>query len=232
VKPEEGRHPLKIDPAFVALGVTGGIASGKSTVVRMFVERGAVAIDADAIAREVMAPGQPVLDRIRRRFGDALIGPDGALDRAALAARIFASLEERRALNEITHPAIVAEIECRLAREREIANRTARPGVPRRVVVAEIPLLIEEGLTHLVDQIVLVVAKQSTQVARLMSGKGLTEEQAWARIRAQLPPEQKIPYAHWVIDGELSLPATERRVDEVWRAVTSSSMERGDGPRA
>jgi dephospho-CoA kinase len=208
------------DPAFVSVGITGGIASGKSTVARMFVALGGTCIDADAIAREVVAPGSPVLEAVRQRFGPGVVRSDGTLDRAALAERVFASAEERRSLNAITHPAIVAEIKQRLARERELANQAARPGAPRRVAVAEIPLLVEEGLQSLVDRIIVVFAKQSTQVARLLDGKGLTEEQAWARVRAQLPLDEKLPFADWVIDGEAPLPEVESRVHRIWSVLT------------
>jgi dephospho-CoA kinase len=220
--PEAGRRqPVPAGP-FVAVGITGGIASGKSTVARMFRELGAVGLDADRIAREVVAPGQPALEAIRRRFGPEVFHADGSLDRAALGERVFASAEERRALNAITHPVIIATIKERLARERELANQTARPGVPRRVAVAEIPLLIEENLQGLVDQIIVVSVKPSTQVARLTHGKGLTEDQAWARLRAQLPLDQRLPFAEWVIDGEASIPETEHRVREIWQALTAA----------
>jgi len=211
----------------VILGITGGIASGKSTVARLFAVLGAALVDADAIAREIVGPGQPALQAIRQRFGPAVLGPDGSLNRAALAERVFASEADRRALNAITHPIIVATIKERLARERELANQTVRPGGVRRVAVAEIPLLIEESLQSLVDQVVVMSVKPSTQVARLMDGKGLTEDQAWARVRAQLPLDQKLPFADWIIDGEASLPATERRVREIWRALTAASPMKG-----
>jgi dephospho-CoA kinase len=214
-------RPLPGGP-FVAVGITGGIASGKSTIAAMFADLGAVSVDADAVAREIVEPGQPVLAAIRRRFGEAVLHPDGTLNRAALAERVFSSERDRRALNAITHPVIVATIKERLARERELANQTTRPGGERRVAVAEIPLLIEESLQSLVDQVIVVSVKPSTQVARLMHGKGLTEEQAWARVRAQLPLEQKLPFADWVIDGEASSLASERCVREIWRALTAA----------
>jgi dephospho-CoA kinase len=205
------------------VGLTGGIASGKSTVAAMFAALGAATVDADAIARAIVAPGQPALEAIRRRFGPSVCRADGSLDRVALGARVFAAETERRALNAITHPIIIAEIKERLARERELANQTTRPGGVRRVAVAEIPLLIEENLQSLVDQVVVVAVKPSTQVARLTHDKGLTEEQAWARVRAQLPIEQKLSFADWIIDGEASLVATERRVREIWQELTPSS---------
>lgn len=216
------RRALPAGP-FVAVGITGGIASGKSTVTAMFAALGAAVVDADVIAREIVAPGEPALAAIRQRFGEAVLHPDGTLNRAALAGRVFTSEDERRALNAITHPAIVRTIKERLARERELANQTRRPGDTRRVAVAEIPLLIEENLQSLVDQVVVVSVKPTTQVARLKHGKGLTEEQAWARVRAQLPMDQKLPFADWVVDGEASLSATERQVGEIWRALTATT---------
>jgi dephospho-CoA kinase len=193
------------------IGLTGGIASGKTTVARMFAARGATVLHADEVAREVVAPGSPALAALRREFGPAVFLPDGTLDRAALGERVFADPEARRRLEAITHPLILARIKERLAEWRA----AERDGPPRRVIL-EHPLLIEANHTALVEGIILVVAQHSTQAARLMSARRLTAEQAWDRIRSQLPTEAKVPLADWIIDGEAPLPEVERRVDEIW----------------
>lgn len=206
-------------PGAVILGLTGGIASGKSTVARMFAALGAEMVDADLLAREAVAPGEPAWHEVQRAFGPRSLRPDGTLDRAWLGEQVFASEEARHRLNAIVHPAVVRELQARIASAR---GRAREVGEPPHVLVAEVPLLVEEGLTPLVDRVVLVVAQQSTQVARLMHDKGLTEEQAWARVRAQLPVEAKRAVADWVIDGEAPLPHVEACVKKVWEACTRS----------
>jgi dephospho-CoA kinase len=193
------------------VGLTGGIASGKSTVARMFAELGATVIYADEVARQVVAPGSPSLAAIREAFGPDVFLPDGTLDRAALGEQVFADPEARRRLEAITHPPILERIRQRLAESRQ----QAAAGQPQ-VVILEHPLLIEAGHTDLIEGIILVVAQQSTQVARLKSEKCLTEEQAWARVRSQLPVEAKLPHARWVIVGEASLPEVRRSVERIW----------------
>src|SRR5262249_25530783 len=132
---------------------------------------------------------------------------------------VFASEEARRRLNSIVHPEVVRELQARITVARA---RPQQPGGPPHVLVAEVPLLVEEGLTSLVDQVVLVVAQQTAQLARLMHEKGLTEEQASARVRAQLPVEAKRPLADWVIDGEAPLSHVEARVKKIWEACIQS----------
>jgi dephospho-CoA kinase len=193
------------------IGLTGGIASGKSTVARMFAELGATVIYADEVARQVVAPGSPSLAAIREAFGSDVFLPDGTLDRAALGERVFGDPEARRRLEAITHPPILERIRQRLAESRQ----QAAAGQPQ-VVILEHPLLIEASHTDLIEGIILVVAQQSTQVARLKSEKCLTEEQAWARVRSQLPVEAKLPHARWVIDGEASLSDVRRCVERIW----------------
>jgi dephospho-CoA kinase len=200
------------------IGLTGGIASGKTTVARMFEARGATVLHADEIAREVVAPGTPALAAIGREFGPSVFLPDGTLDRAALGERVFSDPVARRRLEAITHPPILSRIEERLAEWRA----AERDGPPRWVIL-EHPLLIEANHTPLVEGIILVVAQQSTQAARLMSTRRLTADQAWDRIRSQLPVETKVPLADWVIDGEAPLPEVERRVEQIWTEIQRRS---------
>jgi dephospho-CoA kinase len=198
------------------IGLTGGIASGKSTVARMFEDLGAVVLYADEIAREVVAPGTEALSALRTAFGPEVFRADGSLDRGTLGERVFADPEARRRLEAITHPPIRERIRQRLEELRE-----AVPADPHRVVILEHPLLIEAAHTDLVEGIILVVAQLSTQVARLKADRGLTEEQAWARVRSQLPPEAKIPRARWLIDGEAPLPEVRQRVAEIRRELSA-----------
>jgi dephospho-CoA kinase len=184
----------------------------------MFAEHGATVLSADEIAREVLAPGSPALEAVREAFGASVFHPDGSLDRAALGDRVFAEPEVRRRLEAITHPPTVARIRRILADWRQ-----ALPPVRPRVVILEHPLLIEANHTGLVEGIILVVAQQSTEVARLTNVRRLTEEQAWARIRSQLPAEEKIPFADWVIDGEAPLPELRRQVAQIWDELVSST---------
>ncbi len=179
----------------------------------MFAELGATVLSADEIAREVMAPGSPTLEAVRAAFSTAFY-PDGTLDRAALGEWVFADPESRRRLEAITHPPILARIRRILAEWRHSV-----PAKRPYVVILEHPLLIETSPTDLVEGIILVVAQQTTQVARLTNVKRLTEEQAWQRVRSQLPAAEKIPLADWVIDGEAPLPEVRRRVEQIWHEL-------------
>jgi dephospho-CoA kinase len=185
----------------------------------MFAALGAEVVDTDLLAREAVAPGQPAWEEVQRAFGQRALRPDGTIDRAWLGEQVFASEEARRRLNAIVHPAVVRELQARIMAAR---HRARGVGEAPHVLVAEVPLLIEEGLTPMVDHVVLVVAQQTSQVARLMHDKGLTEGQAWARVRAQLPVEAKRPFADWEINGEAPRAQVEARVREIWNACARS----------
>lgn len=203
----------------VIVGLTGGIASGKSTVARIFQALGAEVVDADALAREAVAPGQPAWHAIREAFGPRALRPDGTIDRAWLGELVFHSPQARRQLNAIVHPVVVRKLQERIQQARQLPpDPRGRP----HVLIAEVPLLIEEKLTWLVDRVVLVVAQQSTQVSRLIHDKGLTETQARARVNAQLPVEEKRPHADWVVDGEAPLPELEQQVRAIWSELTAA----------
>lgn len=190
-------------------GLTGGIATGKSTVARRFVELGMPLIDADVVAREVVAFGQPALVEIGRRF-PGVVRADGTLDRAALGARIFSDEAEREALNAITHPRIRAAV---LEHSLALAER----GAPRALYDA--PLLIENGLYEGLEGVVLVVAPRHVQRQRLMARNGLSAAEADARIDSQMPLEAKRPFATWVIDNSGDETTTARQVDAVWQSL-------------
>ncbi|MCA2978128.1 MAG: dephospho-CoA kinase [Myxococcaceae bacterium] len=187
------------------VGLTGGIATGKSTVARRLAERGFPIVDADVVAREVVAPGQPALDDIARRF-PGVVRADGTLDRKALGARIFADPAERAALNAITHPRIREAV---LARSLALAEA----GVP--LAIYDSPLLIENRLHEGLDGVILVVAPAEVQRERLMARDALGAAEADARIAAQLPLAEKRRFATWVIDNAGPLTATLAQVDHL-----------------
>jgi dephospho-CoA kinase len=195
------------------IGLTGSIATGKSTVARMFVEHGAALLDADQIAREVVAPGQSALAEIAARF-PGVVGPDGTLDRQALGERIFSNPADRQALNAITHPRIQAEV---ISRAQALSER----GVP--VVIYDAALLIENRLHEALEGVILVVAPEALQRQRLMARNGLTAAQADARIASQLPQEDKRKLATWVIDNGGTLAATQLQVDALWEKLRSAA---------
>lgn len=190
--------------------MTGGIATGKSTVSRMLVERGAALIDADIIAREIMEPGHPALRAVTEHFGRSILLPDGRLDRKRLGEIIFSNPEERRLLEGITHPAIRREMSKRM-KELESAD-------PSRLVVADIPLLYESGLENLYEEVMVVYVPRQVQLERLMHRDQLTEEEALQRLMAQMDIEQKKAKADILIDNSYGLKETERQVDEFWRS--------------
>ncbi|HVP59644.1 MAG TPA: dephospho-CoA kinase [Myxococcaceae bacterium] len=194
------------------VGLTGGIASGKSTVSAMFRKLGAQVIDADQVARDVVEPGTPGLEEVARRF-PGVVDAAGRLDRAALAKRIFADPAERAALEAIVHPRIREEV----ARRTEVL---ARAGVP--VVLYDAALLIETGLHRGMDGVVLVVAPEAVQRARLASRDGLDEAAISARLAAQLPLADKRAYATWVVDNGGSLEKTRAQVRRIWEEIRGS----------
>lgn len=195
------------------VGLTGGIASGKSTVARLFAELGVPVVDADEVAREVVEPGSEALGEIVETFGSEVVQADGTLDRKALGARVFADPVARAKLNAITHPRIAA------ASAQKIQAR-AESGAP--YVIYEAPLLVENGLHHGMAATIVVAAKEETQLQRMMARDGLSEADARARIAAQLPLEKKLAVATHVIWNDGDREALRARVAEVHRAIVES----------
>jgi len=191
------------------IGLTGGIACGKSTVADSLVRRGALLIDADRIAREVVVPGSPALALVARRFGQAVIAEDGTLARKKLGDIIFADAAARKDLEAILHPAIRREMIARM----EQAERER----PERLVVVDVPLLYESGLTAMFDEVMVVYVPEQMQLQRLMARDGTSEETARLRIAAQLPIERKKEQADIVIDNSGTLAETELQLDTFWR---------------
>ena len=190
------------------MGLTGGIASGKSTVSAMLAEKGAFLVDADVIAREVMLPGHQVLDAVVRRFGKEMLRPDGSLDRARLGAVIFRDPASRRDLNGLTHPAIRKE----MLRPMEACESRE----PDRLIVADIPLLYETGWEKMLDKVLVVYVPRGLQLERLIGRDGLTAEQVESRLQAQMSIEDKRTRADYVIDNSGSLEDTELQLDRLW----------------
>jgi len=187
------------------VGLTGGIASGKSTVSKTLRELGAVVIDADRLAREVVAPGTPGLARVVEAFGPSVLTPEGEMDRPKVGAIVFADPERRRALEEIVHP---------LVRARG-AELEAAAG-PDAIVVHDIPLLVETGQAGSFDAVVVVDTPEETQVERMTSRRGWTEADARARMAAQATREQRRSVATYVIENTGTREDLRRRVTEVF----------------
>lgn len=191
------------------IGLTGGIATGKSTVAKLLTDRGAILIDLDGIAREVVEPGQPSLLAIAERFGQTVIQADGTLDRKKLGSIVFADAAERKALEAITHPAI------RAVMKRRMAEHESR--YPDKLVVVDVPLLFESKLESYFERIMVVYVPRDAQLRRLMERDKLTAEEAEKRLNAQMDIEDKRLKADILIDNGGSLANTTEQIDRYWR---------------
>lgn len=190
-------------------GLTGGIASGKSTVAAMFKELGANIVDADKISREVVNPGTKGANLIRKYFGDELFALDGSLRRDKLAEVIFSDIDARKQLNQILHPLIMEEMKSQTIQfQKEDAD-----GKP---IIWDIPLLYEENLTHKVQKVIVVYVPEQLQLVRLMTRNNLNQADAHARIQAQLSIEEKKSLADFLIDNSGTLEQTKRQVVALW----------------
>ena len=196
---------------FLLVGLTGGVATGKSTVSAMFRALGCVVIDADLLAREVVEPGRLAYERIVAEFGHQVLQSDGRLDRKALGAIVFSDPARRACLESITHPEIRARFAARLA---ELAAEGFEG-----LVIFDAPVMIESGSYRAVDRLVVVTSDESLQLARQRSRDGLAEDEAIRRIRSQAPLPDKVKLADYVIDNSGDLQSTEARVREVYRAL-------------
>lgn len=192
------------------IAVTGGIASGKSTVARRLAEHGAIVVDADATVRELQAPGEPVTLAIGEAF-PGVVGADGVLDRSALGAVVFGDPDALARLNGIVHPAVKAETQRRFA-----AAFAADPGA---MVVYDVPLLAEARGTEEWDLVVVVDAPAETRISRLVAQRGMAEADAMARIANQAPDAERVALADVVIDSSGTLEETLRRTDALWERL-------------
>lgn len=198
----------------LVVGLTGNIAAGKSAVAARLASHGVPIVDADLLAREAVARGSPALAAIVERFGAAMLGPDGTLDRAALRQIVFRDAAAREELNAIVHPEVARLRDAALARHRAAGAR---------LVVCDIPLLFETGLDAAMDRIVLVDAPVEIRRERLMRDRGLSAPDADAMIAAQLPATAKRARAHYVIENDGSRDALDAQVDAVWTALRAAT---------
>ncbi len=198
------------------IGLTGGLASGKSAVAAILRELGAHVVSADAIAREIVEPGSPALADIVEAFGPEIVDPGARLDRAALAARIFADPAARARLNAITHPRIRERMRAEVVR----FQRTLPPGA---VIVLDIPLLLDTAPREAfpLEEVVVVAVDEATQVERLRRRDGLSREEAQRRLGAQRPLREKVAEADWLIDNSGTSEETRRQVEAFWRRLTA-----------
>jgi dephospho-CoA kinase len=196
------------------VGLTGGIGSGKSTVSRQLSSYGAVVVDADVVAREVVAPGSPGLAQVVAEFGTAVLRPDGTLDREAVGALVFADPDRLAALNAIVHPLVGARMD-------ELEEQARAEGA--LVVVLDVPLLAENGLAPLYDEVVVVDCPVDVAVRRLVEQRGMTEEDARARIAAQATREQRRAVATHVLDNSGTPEQLAQQVRALWEGWTAAA---------
>jgi dephospho-CoA kinase len=193
------------------IGLTGGIACGKSTVSAMLVRRGAILVDADQIAREVVEPGSPVLHEVAEQFGNEVLLLDGSLNRKKLGELIFGNDEARKKLDSLLHPPIRALMRGRMAAFEQLH--------PDKLVVVDVPLLYESGLEYMFDKILVVFVPRDVQLQRLVERDKLSLEQAEARLKAQMDIELKRERADIVIDNRGTLEETEKQIGDLWRRM-------------
>jgi dephospho-CoA kinase len=190
------------------VGLTGGLGAGKSTVARMLAERGAVLVDADELAHRALDPGSPAYREVCDLFGDEVVTPSGELDRAAIAATVFADPERRRALESIVHPEVFRMLAEIVQARRETDD----------IIVFDAPLIVESGFDDACDVVVVVTAPEGERVARV-AARGMTPDQARARIRAQIGDRERAAAADVVIPNDGDLEELRRRVDDLWEQL-------------
>ncbi len=203
------------------VGLTGGIASGKSTVARMLAEKGAVLIDFDELAHAVQDPEGPVWQEIIRHFGEEILREDLSIDRRKLGETVFADREKLELLNRLVHPAVFEEWQRRLA---EIRERRADA-----IVVSDIPLLIEAGMKGMVDLVLLVYITPEEQIRRVMARDGFSREEAERRLAAQMPIDEKLRWADIVIWNGCSPGETQQAVSEAWTELKKRERSLREG---
>jgi dephospho-CoA kinase len=195
----------------ILVGLTGGVATGKSTVAKMFKQCGAAVIDADQLARDVVKPGKPAWRAIVTLFGKTVLNPDRSLDRQVLGSIVFRNRTKRRQLERIIHP--------RVAREQQRLVRRVAKRKPHAVVIYEVPLLFEAGVDKRVDEIIVVTADRETQIARLTKRNGLSRTEALRRISSQMPIAKKIQQADHVLNGTLPRPSLRKQVGQLIKSL-------------
>ena len=194
----------------LVIGLTGGVATGKTTVARMFQDLGAKVISADELVHRMLEPGSEVWKRVRQEFGDAIVRADGSIDRAKLGELVFRDTGKRMRLEAIIHPPVLDSLQ----KEADLFRRCEKG-----VLILEIPLLIEAGALCMVDKVLVVTAEQESQISRLEKRYGMRRVEAIRRIASQLPLVEKVKYADWVISTEGTLDSTKKEVERVWCEV-------------
>lgn len=200
------------------IGLTGGIAAGKSTVAKRWVEHGAIEIDADQLAREVVAPDTQGLAEIEQTFGASVLAPNGWLDRARLGALVFQDEIKRLALNAIVHPLVKQ-------RTREILATLPKDCI----VIYNVPLLVEAGVDHDFDFVVTVEAPEEEQISRLMKFRGMTKEEAVARIKSQAKPVERAAAANVILNSNQDINLLLRDADNLWREIEVKAQDKLNG---
>lgn len=192
----------------IVVGLTGGVATGKTTIAKMFKQCGAAVIDADQLAHDVVKPGKPAWRAIVKLFGKTVINQDRSLDRQALGSIIFHNPNKRRQLERIIHP--------RVAREQQRLVRRIAKGKPHAVIIYEVPLLFEAGVDKRVDATIVVTADRDTQIARLKKRNGFSRAEAIRRIRSQMSLAKKIQRADHVLNGTFPRPSLRKQVGQLF----------------
>jgi dephospho-CoA kinase len=195
----------------VILGITGGIGSGKSLAAEFFRSRGAAVVDADQVARDLMAPGLSLLVEVAAAFGREVLFPDGSLDRRKLSRMVFGKPEAVAKLNALTHPPIMAEVQRRIQRLGGEGNVS--------VVCVVAPLLLEAGGRGLVDRLLVIWADEAERVRRVMARDGLSESEVRQRMAAQMPVGEQLRAGDWVVDTTAGREPAIHRLDEIWRQL-------------
>jgi dephospho-CoA kinase len=218
---EEQLQLVRGDGRSLLVGLTGGIATGKSVVASMLEELGAPLIDFDVLSRRVVEPDKPAWRDIVSFFGEQVLADDRTLDREKLGEIVFRDLEKRKKLESFTHPRIGEEFMAEVL--------TIRGRDPEAIIQVGIPLLIETNMQFMFDHLVVVYVPREIQLARLMARDGLDGEAAEARLRAQMPPDEKLDYADSIIDNTGSLEDTRRQVKDLWDRLREIRVERASG---
>ncbi len=190
------------------IGLTGGIASGKTTVASILKEFGAEIIDADKVAREVVEPGKQAWIEIKSAFGDNAILPDGNINRKYLADLIFNNPQMRKVLNSIVHPKVINEINNKIDYYKQKGDT--------KVVVLDVPLLLETGMESMVDEVWVVAVDEETQINRMLKRDKISVEEAKNRIKSQMPLKEKLKRGDKIIEGDLTLPSLKNKLQHMW----------------
>lgn len=197
------------------VGLTGGIAAGKSSVAARWVQLGGIEIDADVLAREAVAKGSEGLARVVEEFGDSIVGPTGELDRAALAERVFTDPSQRQRLESIVHPIV-----------RQLAGQRIRELPDDAIAIYTVPLLVEANVSLPFDKVVTVEAPEREQVKRMMQNRGMSEQEALARIRNQATPAQRANRADVILNSNQTLPELLADADTLWGQILREASEK------